>query len=127
MSVAAITGSGRSVSTTRIGSCLVVTAPDDLGGDALAVLEKATLEAIHGVATRAVMFELGGVQFMDTGEFMALKLIALMAQRLGSTPILVGLRPGIVAYLVQADVDIAGVEAALGLNEAFELVNVRAG
>lgn len=127
MPVAAIAGSGRSVSSTRIGSCLIVTAPDDLGGDALALLEKTTLEAIHGVATRAVMFELGGVQFMDTEEFLSLKLIAQMVKRLGTTPILVGLRPGIVAYLVQADVDVAGIQAALGLNEAFALVSINVG
>ncbi len=88
------------------------------------ILREATLKAIHGVSTRAVIFELSGLRFLDSEEFSGLKAIANMTQRLGSSSIFVGLRPGIVAHLVQADADLGGIKAELGLSEALRSLSV---
>lgn len=117
-------GSARTVTSTRISDCLIVTVPDDLGGAQMDILREATLKAIHGVSTRAVIFELSGLRFLDSEEFSGLKAIANMTQRLGSSSIFVGLRPGIVAHLVQADADLGGIKAELGLSEALRSLSV---
>lgn len=114
----------RSVTSTRISDCLIVTVPDDLGGSQMDVLRDATLKAIHGVSTRAVIFELSSLRFLDSEEFNGLKSIAHMTQRLGSSSIFVGLHPGIVAHLVQADADLGGIKAELGLSEALRSLAV---
>lgn len=116
--------SNRSVTSTRISDCLIVTVPDDMGGSQMDALRRTTLEAIHGVATRAVIFELSGLRFLDSEEFNALKSIAQMTQRLGSCPIFVGLRPGIVAHLVQSDADLSGIKAEIGLDEALRAMSI---
>lgn len=117
----------RAVISTRINDCLIVTVPDDLGGQQMDALRDATLKAIHGVSTRAVIFELSGLSYMDSEEFTGLKAIARMTERLGSRPMFVGLRPGIVAHLVQADAALEGLQAALGLSEALATLNVGVG
>jgi len=114
----------RSVTSTRISDCLIVTVPDDLGGAQMDLLREATLNAIHGISTRAVIFELSGLRFLDSEEFSGLKSIAHMTERLGSTSIFVGLHPGIVAHLVQADADLGGIKAKLGLSEALRSLSV---
>jgi anti-anti-sigma regulatory factor len=114
----------RSVTSTRISDCLIVTVPDDLGGAQMDLLREATLNAIHGISTRAVIFELSGLRFLDSEEFSGLKSIAHMTERLGSTSIFVGLHPGIVAHLVQADADLGGIKAKLGLSEALRALSV---
>lgn len=114
----------RSVTSTRISDCLIVTVPDDLGGAQMDALRDAALQAIHGVATRAVIFELSGLRFLDSEEFNGLKAIAQMTQRLGSTSIFVGLHPGIVAHLVQADAELGDIKAEIGLSEALRSLSV---
>jgi len=114
----------RSVTSTRISDCLIVTVPDDLGGAQMDLLREATLNAIYGISTRAVIFELSGLRFLDSEEFSGLKSIAHMTERLGSTSIFVGLHPGIVAHLVQADADLGGIKAKLGLSEALRALSV---
>jgi anti-anti-sigma regulatory factor len=114
----------KSVTSTRISDCLIVTVPDDLGGAQMDRLRDVTLNAIHGVSTRAVIFELSGLRFLDSEEFSGLKSIAHMTERLGSSSIFVGLHPGIVAHLVQADADLGGIKAELGLSEALRSLSV---
>jgi hypothetical protein len=45
-----------------------------------------------------------------------------MATIMGARPILVGLRPGIVASLIALEADVDGIEAAADLDDAFRLV-----
>jgi len=112
----------RATVATRVGDCLLVTAPSDLGGQHLKQLEEVTLTAINASPTRSVVFQLAGVQFMDGYEFTVLQNIAKMAEHLGAKVVFVGLRPGIVAHLVNLDIHLTGVPTALGLDEAFALL-----
>lgn len=106
----------------RINDCVVVTAPSDLGDGRLAELERVTLNNIVADHTNVVIFELGGVQFMDSNEFEGLRAVMRMTQHLGVKPMLVGLRPGIIAHLAQTDTDITGIPAALGLDDALAIL-----
>jgi rsbT antagonist protein RsbS len=110
------------VVATRINDCVVVTAPSDLGRGHMAELEGVALRSITSQKTNAVIFELSGVQFMDSQEFEEFRAVTRMVQHLGVKPVLVGLRPGIIAHLVQTDVDISGLSAALGLNDALAML-----
>lgn len=110
------------VVATRINGCVVVTVPGDLGRGLMSEVERVALKNITADHTQAVIFELSGLQFMDSVEFDALKAITRMIQHLGVKPMIVGLRPGIITHLVQTDVDISGVPAALSLNDALAML-----
>lgn len=106
---------------TRVGDCLIVTAPSELGGNCLDDLERETLSALGSAPTRGLIFELAGVQFMDSHEFRSLQRIARMAQHLGVSPVFSSIRPGIVAHLANSDADLGNIPATLGLNEALAM------
>ena len=50
----------------------------------------------------------------------------MMASVMGAAPIIVGLKPGVVSALVDMDVDTSGVQAALNLDDALQLLSASA-
>lgn len=110
---------GEAIVATRLEDILVLTVPSDLGEQRLQALEARTLECVHQTPVRGVILELGGLQFMDAPEFTGLKALANAVKYLGVETVFVGLRPGIIAYLAQADADLTGISAAFGLDDAL--------
>lgn len=108
------------VTATNIKNNLVVTLPVDLSGGALHQVRSVTLDAIQDNPIAAVIFECSGLKFIDVNEFNDLKSICSMSGVLGAIPILTGLKPEIIKYLILADIDSAGIRAFLGLNEALD-------
>lgn len=113
-----IGGEGTAIAT-RVRSCLVITAPADLGGRNLDMLEKVASDAMQEPGTTSMVLELSGVKLMDRHEYARIKRLLQTAKFLGVEAMLVGLRPGIIAHLVQSDADLCGVHAALGLDDAL--------
>lgn len=109
-----------SVTATRVKNNLVVTLPADLSGSVLEQLRQVTLGQVHQQRLTAVIFECSAVHYMDLHEFEQLCTTARTVRVLGSQPCLVGLRAGIVKYLVQSNADCAGIRAFLDLNEALD-------
>jgi rsbT co-antagonist protein RsbR len=110
----------------RVGSALVVTLPAELGDAAFALLRGTTLERLRSARLRAIIFEASGLEFIDRREAEALSAIARSARWLGARALLVGLRPGIVAYLVGAGVDTGAFEPYATLDDALAVLNATA-
>lgn len=113
------TGSSTSVTGTRVEDCLVVTVSRDLGADTLDEVRRVTLDGVQRDGAGAVILELSGVPYMDSHEFEELRRIMHMAGLLGARSMLVGLRAGIIMHLMDCDVDVRGLPAMLGLDEAL--------
>lgn len=109
-----------SVTATRVGDNLVVTLPPDLTDSTLEQVRTVALTHVHKAPTQAVIFECSAVHYMDRQEFEQLCALFRVVAMLGAKACLVGLGPGIVKYLVMANVDSAGLLAFLDLNEALE-------
>jgi anti-anti-sigma regulatory factor len=90
---------------TRVGEALIVTLPRELDDAALLALRTVVMERVRQSRTRALVFEASGLDVIDATEFRALAAVARTAAWLGVRPMLVGLSPGIVGYLVDAGVD----------------------
>lgn len=108
---------------TTVRGCLVVTFTQDLA-ESLTDTCRAVLDAVRASAARVVVLELTAVRFMDRAEFTDLRQLVEMARLLGARPFLVGLGPGIVAYLVNNDANIRGLEVARALEDVFDLTGV---
>ena len=113
------TGPSTSVTGTRVEDCLVVTVSRDLGGGTLDEIRRVTLEGVQRDGASGVILEVSGVPFMDSHEFQDLRRVMHMAELLGARCMLVGLRPGIIMHLMDSDVDVRGLRAVLGLDEAL--------
>lgn len=115
------TGSvGVSMQVTR--GCLVVSIQTDLDDAILDGFRRALLERVRTAAVAAVILDVSAVVVMDAHDFESLRRSMEMAGVMGALPVIVGLRPGIVAALVDMDIQVDAVRTALDVEHAFELI-----
>lgn len=108
------------VSSTRVHSSVVVTLPETIAVGTLDAARNIALDAIRNDCLRAVILELSNVRVMDCTEFEQLRAIAGMARLLGAHAYVVGMRPGIVAYLVSNDANTEGLQFERALEDALD-------
>ncbi|MEY4266567.1 MAG: hypothetical protein RIS90_1102 [Pseudomonadota bacterium] len=107
------------VTSTLVRGCLVVTLPGELA-DHLADIQAAVLDGVRETGTRVAVIELSAVKVLDCVEFAGIRDLVGMVRLLGVRPFLVGLSPGIVAYLVSNDADTSGLEVERALEDALD-------
>jgi rsbT antagonist protein RsbS len=96
----------------------------DLDDEVLNRFREDLLGRVHETGSRAVILDVSGVDTMDCDEFAALRSIISMITIMGSQSVLVGLQPGVVSALIEMDVDVAGLQTAIDLDAAFELIEM---
>ncbi|MGI9330577.1 MAG: STAS domain-containing protein [Gammaproteobacteria bacterium] len=96
----------------------------DLDDEVLSRFREDLLSRVHQTGSRAVILDVSGVDTLDSDEFAALRGIISMITIMGSQSVLVGLQPGVVSALIEMDVDVAGLQTAIDLDAAFELIEV---
>ncbi len=109
-----------------IQGCLVASIQIDLTGQILSLFQEELLERIASTRVHGVVLDVSGVEVMDSADFEMLKTTMTMASVMGATPIIVGLKPGVVSALVDMDVDTSGVHAALNLDDALQILGASA-
>ena len=99
--------------------CLVASIQVDLTAGLLRQFQHDLLERVKTTGASGVILDVSGVEIMDLEDFDLLRRTMAMASIMGARPMLVGLRPGIVASLIGLDCDVDGVEAAADLDDAL--------
>jgi rsbT antagonist protein RsbS len=99
--------------------CLVASIQVDLDDAVLASFQRELLARIESTRSTGVILDVSGVEIMDAHDFESLRRSCEMARIMGARPIMVGLRPGIVAALVDLDVATEGVEATIDMDDAL--------
>jgi len=111
------------VTTTLVRGCLIVTLPTEIAGG-LDRVQSVALDGLQAAAARAAVLELSAVRFMDLTEFEGIRTLSNMLCLLGARCIIVGVRPGVVAWLIGNDVMLDGLEFAQDLESALERLGV---
>lgn len=106
--------------------CLVASIQVDLTAGLLRRFQQDLLERIRDTGATGVILDVSGVQIMDLDDFDLLRRSMAMASIMGARPMLVGLRPGIVASLIELDCPVDGVEAAADLDDALRRLRAAA-
>ncbi len=106
-----------------IQGCLVASIQVDLTDQVLDRFRQELLARIGSTHVHGVVLDVSGVDVMDSVDFDMLKTTMTMASVMGASPVIVGLKPGIVSALMEMDVDIRGVRAALNLDDALQILN----
>ena len=101
---------------------VVASIQGDLDDDILARFREDLLRRIHETGSRGVILDASGLETLDSDEFAALRRIITMSTIMGAESVLVGLRPGVVSALIEADVDVDGLRSAINLDAAFALL-----
>jgi rsbT antagonist protein RsbS len=94
----------------------------DLGEDVLARFQDDLLGRVHETGSRAVILDVSGLETLDSIEFAALRRIIAAVRIMGSDSVLVGLQPGVVSALIEVGADVEGLQTAIDLDAAFELL-----
>lgn len=117
------TGQDGGVTLTRVRDCLVATLHANQQQDSFDQISAATLAEVGHGHIKAVIFDLSAIRVMDRHEFGALNALGQMLRLLGTSALVVGLSAGVVAYLVNDDIDTSGLEVARGLEEALNRID----
>lgn len=104
-------------SVTLIGRRLVVSIGGDLSDLDPVRLESSLLKRVESTEVDVVAFDISTVEVADLHEFKMftdlLKVVALM----GVTPVVLGMRPGIAAFLAESDMDLRTLRTALSFDD----------
>lgn len=110
------------IATQVTRGIVVASVQTDLNESVLARFQNELLSLIHRIGARGVVFDLSGVDLLDSVEYHGLLRILKMAELLGAKTVISGLKPGIVSSLIDANVDTDGVVATLQTDDAIVLI-----
>ena len=108
-----------------IQGCLVASVQVELTEDLLREFQQELLERISTSHVKGVVLDVSGVKVMDSLDFEVLRDTMTMASIMGAKPIIVGIRPGIVSALIDMDVDVSRVRAALNVDDALKMLGTK--
>lgn len=94
----------------------------DLDDDVLARFRDDLLHRIYETGSRGVILDVSSLETLDSEEFAALRGIIAMITIMGAESVLVGLQPGVVSALVEAEADVDGLRVATHLDAAFAML-----
>lgn len=110
------------VSTSWLSDRLIVTVQGDLDESVMAGLQGQVLQELQLRGVHLAVFDLSAVDVIDLQEFELLRQLTSMVQLLGAQPVLIGLQPGVVAFLASAGANTHGLIAARGLTDVDRAV-----
>lgn len=102
--------------------CVVASLQIDLSEPVIVQFRKDLLEFLHSTGAASVILDVSGLDVIDWDDFNALKLAMSMAELMGAHSVVSGLKPGVVSSLIELGVDTGDINAALDLDDAFDLV-----
>lgn len=103
----------------RMGDCLVVVLPNDLGPQTLDQV-RASIKRV-GTHVTGVILDCAGLEVLDLEDHQCLQQLRRMFSLLGARTVLLGLKPGVVAALISLGCDGEGLEGVLGMEQALSL------
>ena len=105
-----------------VNDTLIATAPDGFDDSVFLQFKKTLLDRVHCDGMRQVVIDVSPVLFLDSGTFELLSSTAKMLSLLGARVVFSGFQPGVVAALIELEVDFDCFTTALGLADAMELL-----
>lgn len=100
--------------------CLIVPIQVELYNEIMLQVQQDILERIKETAVKGVIIDLSGVDLLDSFLAQAISDTARAVSMLGATTILTGLKPEVVASLIDLDIDFGDIQTAITLEEGFQ-------
>ena len=115
-------GDGAHVSAfNSIDDCLIATLQPDVDEQYLRRLEMDISNALQHRAHRTLIIDATPLELIDATDFDRLRGVIDMVRLMGVGTIIVGLKPGVVAGLVELDANIEGLVTTLNLDKALKI------
>lgn len=110
-----------------VHECLVASVQVELSNEVLHLFQQELLVQVRDTRARAVILDLSGASVLDSSDFESVVRTLKMASLMSAMPVIVGLRPGIAASLVELGVEADDIDTCMSLEQAFEVVDRRTG
>jgi rsbT antagonist protein RsbS len=111
-----------SVSISRQSDYLIASIVSDLSDSQVAALRTELLERVGDLRARGIVIDVGNLDVIDSFVARSLRSVALTARLRGAETVVVGIQPDVAIAMVQFDLDLGPIHAALDLDEAFSLL-----
>lgn len=105
-----------------VDEVLVVQAPDTFDDESLRALRRCVLEKTHALGARGVILDVSALRILDSVSYDLLADTARTLKMLGAKTVFSGFQPGVVAALIELDVDSRGIDAALDVAHGLALL-----
>lgn len=106
----------------RIGDNLIAALQGELSDSVAERFQQDVLARIERSSAAGLMLEISALELVDTYVARVLADTARMARLMGTRTVIVGMRPEVAATLVQMGYELDGIEAALNVDHALELL-----
>jgi rsbT antagonist protein RsbS len=111
-----------SVPVQLVHGCLVASVQVELNDEILHTFQQELLQRLRSSRARAVILDLSGISILDSSDFNSVLRTLKMAELMSAVPVIVGLRAGVAASLVELGASTGGIASCLSLEQAFELL-----
>ena len=112
-----------SVLISRQREYLVASILSDLSDSQVVALRSDLIEKVATLRARGIVVDVGGLDVIDSFVARSLRSIALTAGLRGADTVIVGIQPDVAIAMVQFDLDLNPIHAALDMDEAFEFLD----
>ena len=103
--------------------CVVASIQVDITEGVIQLFRKELLDFVQATRATGVILDVSGVEIMDVEEFNSIRYTINMVKIMGAIPVVSGLKPGVVAAIVELGAKTEDINAALNLDEAFALMS----
>ena len=116
-----------SVESTKITmhetqGCLVVLIQEELSKEAAQRIQKNLLEQVHAKNIKGVVIDLSGVKIIDGTLWEVFSKTARMIKILGFPAVITGLSPGVVASIIDLNLDFSDLTTSVNLEDGLEIL-----
>jgi rsbT antagonist protein RsbS len=115
------------ITTHETQGYLVVPIQEELSKKAALQIQRSLLEQVHAKSVKGVIIDLSGVRIIDGALWEVFSQTAKMVKMLGSPTVITGLSPGVVASIIDLNLDIKDLTTAMNLEDALEILSQSTG
>lgn len=112
-----------SVAVLQQGDYLIASIQSDLNDSQVLSLRDDLAERVGASRARGIIVDVGALDVIDSFVARSLSSIAVTARLRGAETVIVGIRPDVAIALVQFNLNLEPVRAALDIDEAIELLD----
>jgi rsbT antagonist protein RsbS len=106
----------------KVKGTLIAALQGELSDSVAERFQQDVLARIEGTGARGLMLEISTLEIVDTYVARVLADTARMAQLMGTTTVVVGMRPEVAATLVQMGYELEGIAAALDVDHGLKVL-----
>lgn len=109
-------------SVTVVEGCIIATLPNDITDDDIKIGTSRILMIANKSFIKGAILDFSMVSVLDSYTFMALEKASKAVSLMGVMVVWVGLRPGVVSALMDLNVDVTHIKAAMNLEQGLKVI-----